>query len=53
MHWHPVYFQSEGSFIQLFFYMSDAQMRDKRIAFTDFVLNAMMLYTSPARSYIG
>jgi len=53
MHWHPVYFQSEGSFIQLFFYMSDAQMRDKRIAFTDFVLNAMMLYTSPARSYLG
>lgn len=45
--WHPVYFQTEGECIQFFMYMSTDQMLDPLIAFEDFVLDGMVLYTIP------
>lgn len=45
--WHAVYFQTEGTGIQLYFTLSDDQMRDKDIAESDFQLEGMVLYTQP------
>ena len=43
--WHPIYFQSDGECIQLRIYMSYNQITDPNIAFSDFQLGAMILYT--------
>lgn len=43
--WHPVYFQTDGQFVQLRLYFSDEQMTNPSIAFSDFQLEAMTLYT--------
>lgn len=45
--WHPVYFQSNGEFIQIFIAMSDAQIRNIEIAFEDFEIEGMILFTQP------
>lgn len=48
--WHPVYFQSDGECIQLFLYMTPAQMTDYSIATSDFELEGMILYAQPTTS---
>lgn len=45
--WHSLYFQSYGECIQLSFYMSFDQMMDPNIAFEEFQLEGMILYTNP------
>lgn len=45
--WHPVYFQTDGEAIQFFFYMSPEQITTPNIAFSDFVLHGMIIYTQP------
>lgn len=45
--WHPIYFQGEGEFIQLQMYMSDTQMKTRSIAWSDFQLEGMSLFTMP------
>ena len=45
--WHPVYFQAEGTFIQLRLYMSNDQLINPDIAFSDFQLNSMIFYAQP------
>ena len=48
--WHPIYFQSEGEFIQIQIILSDAQMRTSAIAWSPFVLEGLTLYTNPTRA---
>jgi hypothetical protein len=43
--WHPVYFQASGQFIQLFIYMSPLQMTSVPIAFSNFEIQGIILYT--------
>lgn len=51
--WHPVYFQSDGEAIQINVYMKDdpdltkSQIRRRNVAFSDFQLEGMVLYTMP------
>jgi hypothetical protein len=45
--WHPVYFQAEGETIQLYVYMSDAQMVRPEVSLADFQLEGLVLYTLP------
>lgn len=45
--WHPVYFQAEGTFIQLRIYMSNDQITNPAIASSDFQLNSMIFYAQP------
>lgn len=45
--WHPIYFQTDGECIQLFMYLTDFQLRSPGIAFEDFQLEGMILYTLP------
>lgn len=42
--WHRVYFQTEGENAQMRLYLSDSQMTDSDIAWSDFKLNAMVIY---------
>lgn len=50
--WHPIYLSADGSFIQLQFFMSDEEMRDTSIAFSDFQLHAMLFHATQTSSYI-
>lgn len=43
--WHPVYLQGEGEFVQLRIYLSDTQAQDPAIAFSDFQMHAMAIFT--------
>lgn len=45
--WHAIYFQAEGTGIQLHIYMNDAQMPNPDISMNDFQLEGMVLYTQP------
>lgn len=45
--WHPIYFQSDGECIQLKIYMSYNQITQPNIAFSDFQLGSLILYTQP------
>lgn len=45
--WHTIYFQSYGECIQLFLHMTPAQLENQNIAFSDFELEGMILYTQP------
>ena len=45
--WHPIYFQTEGTCIQLNAYFSDEQISDPAIAWSDFELEAMILNCMP------
>jgi hypothetical protein len=43
--WHPIYFQSTGECIQLVFYLDDDQISNLSIAWSDFQLDGMIIYT--------
>ena len=45
--WHRIYFQSDGEFIQMDFYLTDQQIRTPGIAFADFDLQGFILFTKP------
>jgi hypothetical protein len=45
--WHPLYFQTDGQTIQIFVYMSEDQITNTSIAWSDFELEALCLYTMP------
>ena len=45
--WHPVYIQADGECIQLRIFLSDDQMTNSSIAWSDFELNAMTFYAQP------
>lgn len=48
--WHPIYFQTTGESVQIFIYMSDAQMTDPVKALADFEIEGMVLHTSRSSS---
>jgi hypothetical protein len=48
--WHPIYFQSDGECIQLSVYMSDMQMLNPSIAWSDFQLEGLILHTMKTSS---
>lgn len=48
--WHPVYFQSTGECIQIYMYMSDQQLSVADIAFSPFVMEGLVLFTSQSAS---
>lgn len=43
--WHPIYFQTQGNFIQILISLADAQICTPNIAHSDFQLEGMVLYT--------
>ncbi len=45
--WHPIYFQTDGECVQISIFLSDAQIKDNIIAFSDFQLEGMVLHTMP------
>ncbi len=45
--WHPVYFQTSGQFVQIAIFMSPEQITNPSIAWSDFELQALTLYTQP------
>jgi hypothetical protein len=45
--WHSIYFQTEGTCIQLTIFLSDFQIKIPQIAFSDFQLEGMVLHTMP------
>lgn len=45
--WHPIYFQTDAECIQLSISMSDAQITNPLIAWSDFTLEGMVLHTMP------
>ena len=48
--WHPVYFQTSGNCIQLYLYMTPAQMTNPKISLEAFELDGMILYTQATAS---
>lgn len=48
--WHPVYFQTDGQFIQIRLYYSPAQITDPAIAHAPFVLEGLILQTQATGS---
>jgi hypothetical protein len=48
--WHPIYFQSQGEFIQLDIYFSPTENSTAAIAWSDFQIEGMVLHTSPTSS---
>jgi hypothetical protein len=49
--WHRVNFGTFGNFVQLNIYFSDTQMVDQNIVFSEFTLNAILIYAKPENSY--
>ena len=45
--WHPVYFQSDGTLIQIRIFLSDAQMINQTTAWSFFELQGMCLFCAP------
>lgn len=45
--WHPVYFQIDGTCVQIEMYFNDEQIRDKDIAWSPFEMSGLCLYTQP------
>jgi hypothetical protein len=45
--WHTIYFQGQGECIQIKITMNPAQITDPKIAFSDFQLEGILLYTNP------
>ncbi len=43
--WHPVYFQTDGQTVQILIFMNDSQMIEPLIAWSDFVLEGLVLHT--------
>lgn len=48
--WHRVYLDAEGSNFQIRMYLSDTQIRDASIAWSNIVIHAIMFHASPTRS---
>lgn len=48
--WHSVYFQTQGSGIQIYISMTDDQMRDPLITWSEFQLHALTLYARATSS---
>lgn len=48
--WHPIYFQTEGEFIQFLLQFSDDQITTPVIALSDFQLEGMIWHTMPTSS---
>jgi len=46
--WHRVYFQTDGTFIQIRIYLNDEQMVDANSSLTDFTLEALILSAQPS-----
>lgn len=51
--WHRYYIQTQAQFLQLQFFMSDTQMRDKNIAQSNIELHAMIFYLAPEGRITG
>ena len=45
--WHPVYFQTDGTMIQIYMYFSDAQMNNQNITFDFFEMQGLTLFCQP------
>jgi hypothetical protein len=45
--WHPIYFQGDGEFVQIEIYMSNEQIIQPAIAFSDFQIEAIIMHTTP------
>lgn len=45
--WHSIYFQTEGTCVQLTIFLTGFQIKIPQIAFSDFQLEGMVLYTMP------
>lgn len=43
--WHSIYFQTVGDCVQIRIYMSDTQMRNSAISWSDVVIQGLVLYT--------
>lgn len=43
--WHPIYFQTQGEFIQIQIYLNDLQLRTPAIANSEFTIEGMVLHT--------
>jgi hypothetical protein len=48
--WHPVYFQADGQCVQITIRMSDAQITNPLIAYSDLQIEGMALYTMKTSS---
>lgn len=48
--WHPVYFQASGECVQIIISMNPDQITSPAIAWEEFVLEGMVLYTQPTTS---
>lgn len=44
--WHPVYFLGQGEVLQMRFYLTDTQMKDLSIVFSNFVIHQFVCYVS-------
>ncbi len=51
--WHRYYIQTQSQFLQLLFFMSDEQMRNKEISQSDFELHGLIFYVEPQGRIIG
>lgn len=51
--WHRFYVQAQAAFIQLRIFLTHDQITNREIAFSDFELNAVLLYVRPAGRVIG
>lgn len=45
--WHPVYFQTDGTTIQIYIYLTDDQITNPNIAWSDFEMEGLVLNTMP------
>lgn len=48
--WHPMYFQTDGEFIQILIYWTSKQITQTNIAFAPLEIEALTLYTQPTRN---
>jgi hypothetical protein len=51
--WHRYFLQAECNFLQIKIFMDDDQMRDTDIAWSDFQLNASIIYAEPGGRITG
>lgn len=49
--WHSVTFQATGEYVQLHMYLSDAQITDPDIAFSDIQINGMIFFVAPIQDF--
>lgn len=45
--WHPIYFQTDGTCVQIEMYFDSEQITDEAIAFSPFEISGIVLYTQP------